>query len=154
MLVVRIEAIASISFEFRWGPLGDHTSCLGPNNPQMAERHSDKLNATELQSRLLPRPGGQGVAGSNPAVPTRTCRSEGVSEFPRGSFSIFGSQTGSHSLTRTWHSRGFGLLLEDLVHGRCALGQRGQLSAPNLTLDAANRTNYSRRQRSRAGGDL
>ena len=30
----------------------------------------DRLNASELQRRLLPRSGGQGVAGSNPAVPT------------------------------------------------------------------------------------
>jgi hypothetical protein len=28
-----------------------------------------RLNAPELQRRLLPRSGGQGVAGSNPAVP-------------------------------------------------------------------------------------
>src|SRR5215813_13565487 len=30
----------------------------------------DRLNAAELRRRLLPRSGGQGVAGSNPAVPT------------------------------------------------------------------------------------
>jgi hypothetical protein len=29
-----------------------------------------RLNAPELQRRLLPRSGSQGVAGSNPAVPT------------------------------------------------------------------------------------
>ena len=29
-----------------------------------------RLNASELRRRLLPRSGGQGVAGSNPAVPT------------------------------------------------------------------------------------
>jgi hypothetical protein len=29
------------------------------------------LNAAELPKRLLPCPGGQGVAGSNPAVPTQ-----------------------------------------------------------------------------------
>jgi hypothetical protein len=35
---------------------------------------SDRLNAAELQRRLRPRPGGQGVAGSNPAVPTGRLR--------------------------------------------------------------------------------
>ena len=30
----------------------------------------NRLNASELRRRLLPRSGGQGVAGSNPAVPT------------------------------------------------------------------------------------
>jgi hypothetical protein len=33
-----------------------------------------RLNASELQIRLLPRSGGQGVAGSNPAVPTQVGR--------------------------------------------------------------------------------
>jgi hypothetical protein len=41
-------------------------------------------------------PGGQGVAGSKPAVPTRMCRSEGFRTSVRGLFLIFGSQTGSH----------------------------------------------------------
>jgi hypothetical protein len=41
-------------------------------------------------------PGGQGVAGSNPAVPTRRSRSEGVPGLHPGPFSIFGSQSGSH----------------------------------------------------------
>jgi hypothetical protein len=40
--------------------------------------------------------GGQGVAGSNPAVPTRRSRSEGVPGCGPGPFSIFGSQPGSH----------------------------------------------------------
>ena len=40
--------------------------------------------------------GGQGVAGSNPAVPTRRSRSEGVPGSHSGPFSIFGSQSGSH----------------------------------------------------------
>jgi hypothetical protein len=35
---------------------------------------SDRLNAAELQRRIRPRPGGQGVAGSNPAVPTGRLR--------------------------------------------------------------------------------
>jgi hypothetical protein len=41
-------------------------------------------------------PGGQGVAGSNPAVPTKRSRSEGVPGSHSGPFSIFGSQPGSH----------------------------------------------------------
>ena len=40
-------------------------------------------------------PGGQGVAGSNPAVPTKRSRSEGVPGSHPGPFSIFGSQSGS-----------------------------------------------------------
>src|SRR5437773_5252916 len=40
--------------------------------------------------------GGQGVAGSNPAVPTRRSRSEGVPGSHSGPFPIFGSQSGSH----------------------------------------------------------
>ena len=41
-------------------------------------------------------PGGQGVAGSNPAVPTRRSRSEVVLGSGPGPFSIFRSQSGSH----------------------------------------------------------
>src|SRR5712691_10058658 len=71
--------------------------------------------------------GGQGVAGSNPAVPTRTCRSEGVSGVSRDSFLIVGSQTGSHSRGGFAGSGGLRplLLTENLVHGRRARGERG-----------------------------
>jgi hypothetical protein len=44
---------------------------MRPNNPQVATAMCDRLNAFELRRRLLPRSGGQGVAGSNPAVPTQ-----------------------------------------------------------------------------------
>jgi hypothetical protein len=40
--------------------------------------------------------GGQGVASSNPAVPTKRSRSEGVPGSGSGPFSIFGSQSGGH----------------------------------------------------------
>jgi hypothetical protein len=52
-----------------WRPPGDHTVSIRPNNPQVAGV-CDRLDASELRRRLLPRSGGQGVAGSNPAVPT------------------------------------------------------------------------------------
>ena len=49
-------------------------------------------------------PGGQGVAGSNPAVPTKRSRSEGVPGSYRCPFSIFGSQPGSGGtvVTMVW----------------------------------------------------
>src|SRR5450759_5921418 len=109
------------------------------------------LNCKDAYSYVL------GVKGSRVRIPPsrpEPAGQKGFRSFSEAPSRSSAAKRGSHSLTRTWHSRGFGLLLEDLVHGRCALGQRGQLSAPNLTLDAANRTNYSRRQRSRAGGDL
>jgi hypothetical protein len=40
------------------------------NNPQVATRRVRQAEPSELRRRLLPRSGGQGVAGSNPAVPT------------------------------------------------------------------------------------
>jgi hypothetical protein len=46
-----------------------------------------RLNTSELLIRLLPRSGGQGVAGSNPAVPTqvrRLTRSSGPTLCPIG----------------------------------------------------------------------
>ena len=60
-----------------------------------AHQALSRLGRNDQRKRLVQRPGGQGVAGSNPAVPTRTCRSEGVSGVSWDSFWIFGSQPGS-----------------------------------------------------------
>src|SRR6266487_1927511 len=72
-----------------------------------------------------------GVKGSRVQIPPsrpESSRSEGVSEILRDPFSIFGSQTGSHSLCGFGGLRllaRLGPLLEDLVHGRGAGGERG-----------------------------
>src|SRR5262249_24372564 len=47
------------------------------------------LNASELRRRLLPRSGGQGVAGSNPAVPTQVRR---LIANPETAFWVFGTK--------------------------------------------------------------
>jgi hypothetical protein len=60
--------------------------------------------------------GGQGVAGSNPAVPTRRSRSEGVPGSHSGPFPIFGSQSGSLDTPVTASHR-FSRLREPRVHG-------------------------------------
>jgi hypothetical protein len=44
---------------------------------------------TDQRKRLARSPGGQGVAGSNPAVPTSGCRSEAASPGRRGGLKIF-----------------------------------------------------------------
>src|SRR6266516_1571595 len=54
--------------------LGDHLGTTrypcGRTTRRRPPVVSGRLNPSELRRRLLPRPGGQGVAGSNPAVPT------------------------------------------------------------------------------------
>jgi hypothetical protein len=58
----------------------------------------ERLSARLLQTCPDPLsvPGGQGVAGSNPAVPTRRRRSERFRTSGPGPLSIFGSHCGSH----------------------------------------------------------
>jgi hypothetical protein len=55
-------------------PLGDHLGTTRHTSGRTTRRWPPvmcgRLNVSELRRRLLPRPGGQGVAGSNPAVPT------------------------------------------------------------------------------------
>jgi hypothetical protein len=53
----------------------------------------DRLNASELRRRLLPRSGGQGVAGSNPAVPTQVSGHFRVSR--GGLWASMGAQMGA-----------------------------------------------------------
>jgi hypothetical protein len=80
-------------------------SC-GSQHPQILLHRSRPRRTVATGERLpvrLPQtgsdtgfvPGGQGVAGSNPAVPTRRSRSEGVPGSHSGPFSIFGSQSAS-----------------------------------------------------------
>src|SRR3954465_166252 len=57
-----------------WGPFGDHTLCTGPNFPHVPPRQQAMHSVLDVQERLLLRSGGQGVAGSNPVVPTRRTR--------------------------------------------------------------------------------
>src|SRR5450755_2009616 len=60
-------------------------------------------------------PGGQGVAGSNPAVPTGQM---GFSSLHSG------ANWGANGFPRAGLSQLGGLRLQDAVHGRCALGER------------------------------
>src|SRR5215204_1009440 len=57
-----------------WGPFGDHTLCTGPNFPHVPPRQQAMHSVLDVQERLLLRSGGQGVAGSNPVVPTQRAR--------------------------------------------------------------------------------
>jgi hypothetical protein len=64
----------------------------------------------------LPVSGGQGVAGSNPAVPTGQM----------GFSSLYsGANWGANGFPRAGLSQQLGLRLQDAVHGRCGLGERG-----------------------------
>jgi hypothetical protein len=96
---------------------------------QPARQHTDRFphpDPTDLRERLAPHPGGQRVAGSNPAVPTITCRSEGVPGTIPGLLLILGEPAGSQPPSGPL--RGPGLLLEVLVHGRRALVSAGRIS--------------------------
>ena len=81
-------------------PAGDHLGTTRHAYDQTTRRWqsvvSSSLNATELRKRLNRCPGGQGVAGSNPAVPTRRRRSDRLRASDPGPRSIFGSHHGSH----------------------------------------------------------
>src|SRR5262249_22093998 len=67
--------LAAVLRSLRFFLLGDH---LGTTRHTYARTNRrwlpvvhGQLDASELRRRLLPRSGGQGVAGSNPAVPTQ-----------------------------------------------------------------------------------
>ena len=70
-----------------------------------------------------PRSGGQGVAGSNPAAPTRSYRSERFRTPVRGLFLIF-----REPLREPPALSGSRRLPEDLVPSHRALGQSGRIS--------------------------
>jgi len=52
------------------GPLWDHTQRIRPDNQHVSALSADRHSPADRSKRLDPCPGGQGVAGSNPAVPT------------------------------------------------------------------------------------
>ncbi len=53
-----------------WGPGGDHTACAMVRGTTSTARPDLGDSVCDVRERLPNRPGGQGVVGSNPAVPT------------------------------------------------------------------------------------
>ncbi len=53
-----------------WGPAGDHTSRALPHDGGVPARPARCITCFDVQERSTPLSWGQGVAGSNPAVPT------------------------------------------------------------------------------------
>jgi hypothetical protein len=72
------------------GPIWDHAPSAQANKPHVTEPSAARENRLDLQIGLLPRPGGQGVAGSDPAVPTG-------SRLAATRTWLAGSQTGSQA---------------------------------------------------------
>jgi hypothetical protein len=54
----------------RLGPNWDHTSRLPANPAHVAHLRKRAIDPVDQAKPILPRPGGRGVAGSNPVVPT------------------------------------------------------------------------------------
>ena len=53
-----------------WGPGGDHTVCTLVAGIPSTARLDCGENVCNVRKRVASHPGGQGVVGSNPAVPT------------------------------------------------------------------------------------
>ena len=53
-----------------WGPHGDHTVCAVVVSMPSTARPDLGDGVHDVRGRVTKRPGGQGVVGSNPAVPT------------------------------------------------------------------------------------
>jgi hypothetical protein len=53
-----------------WGPRGDHTPCTEAHETGGTARPFVRKQASDLGKLLTCPTGGQGVAGSNPVVPT------------------------------------------------------------------------------------
>jgi hypothetical protein len=65
-----VPELQSLSATVR-GPSGDHTACAMVRGTTLTARSDLGDSVRDVRGRVAKRPGGQGVVGSNPAVPTQ-----------------------------------------------------------------------------------
>lgn len=107
-----------------WGHLGPH-GVHPAGQPACRYTYHSPTEGELISANACPQSWGQGIAGSNPAVSTRTCRSGGFGEEPEPPFFWILGKPPTARVSGGQVSGGLALRLENRVQGRRALGERG-----------------------------